>query len=117
MNSENKPKDKHQALLDQIVDSVNILVDNSKLNGAPVVIDQNPTHQNLFGRIEKEAQFGVLSTDFTMIHSGSLHKANNGFLVIPVEDLFKNIFSWDGLKRSLKDKKIIIEEGASKPKQ
>lgn len=93
---------------------VNILVDNSRLNGAPVVIDQNPTHQNLFGRIEKEAQFGVLSTDFTMIHSGSLHKANNGFLVIPVEDLFKNIFSWDGLKMSLRDKKIIIEEASER---
>ncbi|TET48261.1 MAG: ATP-binding protein [Actinomycetota bacterium] len=93
---------------------VNVLVDNSGLSGAPVVIEQNPTHQNLFGRIEKEVQLGVLSTDFTMIHSGSLHKANNGFLVIPVEDLFKNIFSWDGLKMSLRDKKIIIEEASER---
>jgi len=93
---------------------VNVLVDNSGLSGAPVIIEQNPTHQNLFGRIEKEAQFGVLSTDFTMIHSGSLHKANNGFLVIPVEDLFKNMFSWDSLKMSLRDKRIIIEEASEK---
>jgi len=93
---------------------VNLLVDNSGLSGAPVIIEQNPTHQNLFGRIEKEAQFGVLSTDFTMIHSGSLHKANNGFLVIPVEDLFKNMFSWDSLKMSLRDKRIIIEEASEK---
>jgi len=93
---------------------VNVLVDNSGLSGAPVIIEQNPTHQNLFGRIEKEAQFGVLSTDFTMIHSGSMHKANNGFLVIPVEDLFKNMFSWDSLKMSLRDKKIIIEEASEK---
>lgn len=93
---------------------VNVLVDNSGLKGAPVIIEQNPTHQNLFGRIEKEAQFGVLSTDFTMIHPGSMHKANNGFLVIPVEDLFKNIFSWDSLKMSLRDKKITIEEPSEK---
>lgn len=93
---------------------VNVLVDNSGLKGAPVIIEQNPTHQNLFGRIEKEAQFGVLSTDFTMIHSGSMHKANNGFIVMPVEDLFKNIFSWDSLKMSLRDKKIIIEEASEK---
>lgn len=93
---------------------VNVLVDNSGLKGAPVIIEQNPTHQNLFGRIEKEAQFGVLSTDFTMIHSGSMHKANNGFIVIPVEDLFKNIFSWDSLKMSLRDKKITIEEASEK---
>ena len=93
---------------------VNVIVDNSRLKGAPVIIEQNPTHKNLFGRIEKEAQLGVLSTDFTMIRAGSLHKANNGFLVIPVEDLFKNIFSWDSLKMSLRDKKIIIEEISEK---
>ena len=93
---------------------VNVLVDNSGLKGAPVIIEQNPTHQNLFGRIEKEAQFGVLSTNFTMIHSGSMHKANNGFIVMPVEDLFKNMFSWDSLKMSLRDKKIIIEEPGEK---
>jgi len=93
---------------------VNVVVDNTGLKGAPVIIEKNPTHQNLFGRIEKESQLGVLSTDFTMIRSGSLHKANNGFLVLPVEDLFKNIFSWDSLKMSLKDKKIIIEEAGER---
>jgi lon-related putative ATP-dependent protease len=93
---------------------VNVLVDNSGLKGAPVIIEKNPTHKNLFGRIEKEAQLGVLSTDFTMIRSGSLHKANGGFLVLPVEDLFKNIFSWDSLKMSLRDNKIIIEEISEK---
>jgi lon-related putative ATP-dependent protease len=93
---------------------VNLIVDNSKLKGAPVIIEQNPTYQNLFGRIEKEAQFGVLSTDFTMIRGGSLHKANNGFIVIPVEELFRNIFSWDSLKMSLRDQKIIIEEAGER---
>ncbi|MCL5070945.1 MAG: AAA family ATPase [Actinobacteria bacterium] len=93
---------------------VNLLVDNSQVKGAPVIIEKNPTYQNLFGRVEKEAQFGVLTTDFTMIRGGSLHKANNGFLVIPVEELFKNIFSWDSLKMSLTDKKIIIEEAGEK---
>ncbi len=93
---------------------VNVIVDNSKLKGAPVIIEQNPTYQNLFGRIEKEAQFGVLSTDFTLIRGGSLHKANNGFIVIPVEELFRNIFSWDSLKMSLRDQKIIIEEAGER---
>jgi lon-related putative ATP-dependent protease len=93
---------------------VNVIVNNSILKGAPVIIEQNPTYQNLFGRIEKEAQFGVLSTDFTMIRGGSIHKANNGFIVIPVEELFRNIFSWDSLKMSLRDKKIIIEEAGER---
>jgi lon-related putative ATP-dependent protease len=93
---------------------VNLIVDNSELAGAPVVIEQNPTYQNLFGRIEKEAQFGVLTTDFTMIRSGSIHRANGGFLVIPVEELLKNLFSWDSLKMALVNKKIMIEEASEK---
>ncbi len=89
---------------------VNCVVDNAQNKGAPVVIELNPTFQNLFGRIEKEAQFGALITDFTMIRSGSLHKANGGYLVIPVEALLINPFSYDGLKRALKNGQIVIEE-------
>lgn len=89
---------------------VNVLVDNSELKGAPVILELNPTFNNLFGRIEKEAQFGALYTDFTMIKSGSLHRANGGFLVMRVEDLLTNFQSWDGLKRTLRDGKLIIEE-------
>jgi len=93
---------------------VNLVVDNSSNNGAPVIIEHNPTYQNIFGRIEKEAQFGVLTTDFTMIRGGSLHKASGGFIVIPAEELLKNFFSWDSLKNSLINKKIAIEEAGEK---
>jgi lon-related putative ATP-dependent protease len=89
---------------------VNVIVDNSDVEGAPVVTEFNPTYQNLFGTTEKEAQFGALVTDFTMIRGGSLHKANGGYLIIPVEDLLRTPFSYEGLKRALRDKKIIIEE-------
>ena len=89
---------------------VNVIVDNSQLVGAPVVIELNPTHNNLFGRIEKEAQLGALVTDFTMIREGSLHRANGGYLVLPVEELSKVMFSWDALKRALKNGEISLEE-------
>ena len=89
---------------------VNVLVDNSELEGAPIVVDINPTSSNLFGRIEKEAQFGALYTDFTMIRSGSLHRANGGYLVVRVEDLLTNFQSWEGLKRTLRENKLIIED-------
>ena len=93
---------------------VNVIVDNRDLKGAPVVIENNPTYPNLFGRIEKEAQFGVLSTDFTMIRGGSLHRANGGYLVIPMEELARNMFSYDSLKRDLQNKYITIEEAAER---
>ncbi len=90
--------------------TVNVVVDNSDCKGAPVIMETNPNYQNLVGRTEKEAQFGALVTDFTMIRGGSLHKANNGFLIIPVEELLRNQFSYEGLKRALRDEKIVIEE-------
>jgi len=89
---------------------VNVVVDNSDCKGAPVIMETNPTYQNLIGRTEKEAQFGALVTDFTMIRGGSLHKANNGFLIIPVEALLRNPFSYEALKRAIRDTKIVIEE-------
>jgi len=89
---------------------VNVLVDNSELKGAPVILELNPTFNNLFGRIEKEAQFGALQTDFTMIRSGSLHRANGGYLAVRIEDLLTNYQSWEGLKRTLRDEKLVIEE-------
>jgi len=93
---------------------VNVIVDNSDLKGAPVVIEPNPTHHNLFGRIEKEARFGVLTTDFTMIRGGSLHKANGGYLVLPVEEVIRNMFSWEGLKRALMNECITVEEAGER---
>jgi lon-related putative ATP-dependent protease len=89
---------------------INVLVDNSELKGAPVILELNPTFNNLFGRIEKSAQFGALFTDFTMIKSGSIHRANGGYLVMRIEDLLTGFQSWDGLKRTLRDGKLIIED-------
>jgi lon-related putative ATP-dependent protease len=89
---------------------VTIAVDNSETKGAPVIMATNPTYPNLFGRIEKEAQFGALITDFTMIRGGFLHKANGGYLIIPVEELLINPFSYEGLKRALKSEHVNIEE-------
>jgi lon-related putative ATP-dependent protease len=89
---------------------VNVVIDNSDTKGAPVVVETNPTYPNLLGRTEKEAQFGALTTDFTMIRAGSIHKANGGYLIIPVEELLRNPFSYDGLKRDLRDGHLVIEE-------
>jgi len=89
---------------------VNVVVDNSELKGAPVIVEDNPTYQNLFGRIEKEARFGILMTDFTMIQAGSIHRANGGYLVIQADQLVMSPMSLDSLKRAIKNRKIMIEE-------
>ncbi|MGA3059967.1 MAG: ATP-binding protein [Candidatus Bathyarchaeia archaeon] len=89
---------------------VNVIIDNSDTKGAPVIMETNPTYPNLLGKTEKEAQFGALTTDFSMIRAGSIHKANGGYLIIPVEELLRDPFSYDGLKRDLRDRSIAIAE-------
>jgi len=89
---------------------VNLIIDNSNTAGAPVVVETNPTYHNLLGRTEKEAQFGALTTDFSMIRGGAIHRANGGYLIVPVEDLLRNPLSYDGLKRDIRDAKMSIEE-------
>jgi predicted ATP-dependent protease len=81
---------------------VNVLVDNTNVKGAPVVTEMMPTFNNLIGRMEKEAQFGALTSDFTMIRPGSIHRANGGYLVIRMEDIAQELMAWDGLKRCLR---------------
>jgi lon-related putative ATP-dependent protease len=93
---------------------VNVVVDNSELTGAPVVIEQNPTYINLIGLIEQEARFGTLVTDFTLIRKGSLHKANGGYLVLPVDELLTNPLAWESLKRALENGEIVIEDAREK---
>lgn len=90
--------------------SVNLIVDNSNTKGAPIIIESNPTYLNLFGRVEYKVQFGIAVTDFSLIKAGSLHRANGGYIVIQGIDLFKNLFSYDALKRALKNKEIKIED-------
>ncbi len=90
--------------------SVNVLINNRDTKGAPVVIESNPTYYNLFGRIEHKLQYGMAVTDFNMIKAGSLHKANGGYLVVNAIDILKNIFVYDALKRTIKDKEIKIED-------
>ena len=89
---------------------VNVFIDNSETKGAPVVVESNPAYPNLFGTIERQAWFGALFTDFTMIKPGALHKANGGYLIMKALDLLKWYISWEALKRALKDKKIRIED-------
>ncbi len=81
--------------------TVNLVVDHRRTQGAPVMIELNPTYGKLLGRIEYEANFGAISTDFTLIKTGALHAANGGYLVLRARDIFLEPLAWDALKRSL----------------
>jgi lon-related putative ATP-dependent protease len=89
---------------------VNVLVNNEDCSGAPCVFESNPTYFNLFGRLEYKFQYGVATTDFSMIRAGALHKANGGYLVINALDLLRNLFSYETLKRALRNREIKVED-------
>lgn len=88
---------------------VNVLVDRSGESGAPVVDEFNPTYYNLMGRIDYQAAFGTLSTDFRYIKAGALHHANGGFLVLQARDVLLNPFAYEGLKRALVCREVAME--------
>ena len=88
---------------------VNLFVDNSNLEGTPVIMDSNYTYQNIFGKLEYENQFGIMKTDFTMIKSGLLQKANGGYLIFQAKDLLSNPQCYENLKKVLSVKEVSID--------
>jgi predicted ATP-dependent protease len=88
---------------------LNVLVGHEKDGGAPVVYEDIPSYQNLIGRIEYEAHFGTLTTDFSLIQPGALHRANGGYLVVDAQKLLSFPFAWEGLKRALRNGEIRID--------
>ncbi len=89
---------------------VNLLVDNHALNGAPVIVEDNPVFRSLFGSIEYQADADVLITDFTRIRAGSLLKAHGGFLMLHLRDLLVDELVWEKLRRFLRSDRLQIEE-------
>ena len=88
---------------------VNVFITNGHAEGAPVVIENNPTYYNLIGRIDYDAKFGIMTTNFNLVKPGAIHRANGGYLVLQALDLLMNFQSWDALKRVLRSGEITIE--------
>jgi len=89
--------------------SINVIVDHAGSQGAPIIYEDNPTYQNLVGRVEYVSQMGTLVTDFTLIKSGALHRANGGYLILDAQKLLTHAFAYEGLKRALKAREIKIQ--------
>lgn len=88
---------------------VNLFVNNEDTKGAPVIIESNPYYYNLFGKIEYKNHMMTTMTDFTMIKSGALQRANGGFLILQAKDLVMDPYAWDALKKALKYKQAVVE--------
>ena len=88
---------------------VNLFVDNSNLDGAPVIMDSNYSYHNIFGKLEYENYYGSLKTDYTMLKPGLLHIANGGYIIFQAKDLLANGICYEALKKALRIKQLSIE--------
>jgi predicted ATP-dependent protease len=91
---------------------INLLVDNSDVGKAPIVIEPNPNWGNLFGRIERRATMGTYFSDHSMLKPGSIHQANGGYLVLNARDVLTYPPVWEGLKRVIRNREIRLEDPA-----
>ena len=103
------PNQKPEALSPWLNYRVNLFIDNSKIEGAPVIMDNNYLYNNIFGGIEYENQYGAIRTDFTMLKPGLLHQANGGYIVFQARDLIANQACYEGLKRALRNEQLGID--------
>jgi lon-related putative ATP-dependent protease len=89
---------------------VNLFIDNGGLEGAPVVYEANPTYFNVFGRIEHVIQMGSAMTNFQMVKPGAIHKANGGYLILDCREVLLNLFTYEALKRCIRNREVKIED-------
>jgi len=89
---------------------VNLFVDNAELKGAPIIEETNPSFANLLGCIERESEWGSLSTDFSLIRAGAIHRANGGYLLVRIDDLMNHPLAWEGLLRCLRTQESRLED-------
>ncbi len=107
--------------------AVNLLVDHGDDAHPNVVLEPNPTYQNLFGRMEYRQVGGIVETDFSLIRAGALHRANGGVLVLRADALAAQGLAWQFLKGAIRDESVQMEElhrfngipiaGAPRPKE
>jgi predicted ATP-dependent protease len=90
--------------------TVNVIVDNSNTQGAPVLVEDTPTYKNLFGAIERVVDpHGRVVSNFTRIRAGSVLRANGGYVLFNLEDALTEPFVWKTLKRVLQSRQIKVE--------
>lgn len=89
---------------------INVMVDNSSLDGAPVVLELNPTYTNLVGKVERRLSFGAMETNHMLVRAGALHRANGGILVLDAAELLSHPHAYPALKRALREGSCVIQD-------
>lgn len=87
----------------------NIFVSSNNSPGLPIILESNPSFSNLFGHIRNVVEHSSTHPDFQHLVSGSIHRANGGFLLCDIEKVLHDDASWETLKRILREGQMKIE--------
>lgn len=81
---------------------INIVVDHGDTRRAPVVYEQNPDYNRLFGTQEyAQESGGEIKSGFMYLRAGAMLEASGGFLILRGDDLLTQEELWNTLKRAL----------------
>lgn len=101
--------DKFSFLVNPEKYEINLLVDNSETNGAPVIVERNPSYSNLFGYIQCRVENSFVVADHLCLNAGSVHRARGGYLILEVEEILGDLHAWNALKKLLRHGNTNIE--------
>ena len=89
---------------------VNVLLAHDPEEPFPVIFETAPTYVNVFGSIHRNYDpRGMWNSDFMDIRSGSMLRADGGFLIMYAMDCLTEAGVWRTLKRTLNHAKLEIQ--------
>jgi predicted ATP-dependent protease len=100
---------------------VSVLASNKPGSGAPVIFEQKPTFNNLFGKAKDASsisqQGGMMVKMETpggpTLQSGSFIRANGGYLVLELKDVLREPGVYQGLMQMIRNGKAVIAENGA----
>lgn len=111
----------HEGLLEAYLARfrANLLVDNRQLAGAPVIYDDDPDMQSLFGLVDNAGDQSAGLPEQMRLRAGNLLKADGGMLMLHLRDLHHDQHNGpqilEKLHRFLRNGRVQIEEPAGAP--
>jgi len=93
-----------EAYIDQF--GAKVIIDNENIKHCCVIYQDRPSLKNLFGKIEYVSQNSVYTADISMFTPGEIIRANEGCLIMNINDIlyFRNVYYY--LKKTFLSSRI-----------
>lgn len=100
--------DENYKYIESFIDDfgVKIIIDNEIRGESAVIYQDKPSLSNLFGKMEYEAKNSVYTADISMFTPGAIIEANEGCLIMNINDIlyFRNVYYY--LKKTFINSRI-----------